>query len=109
MALLANTLYPQHIALTTLTAAEWTSSNPILLRGELGIESDTNRIKIGNGSSNWAALSYIDASILTQISTINSRLDVLEALMTQQLQLADSFHDYFNALAAKTYREENEE
>lgn len=109
MALIANTLYPQHIALTAYTAAEWSASNPILLRGELGIESDTSRIKIGNGSTNWSSLPYIDTDIITQINAITSRLDALEALMTQHQQLADSLHDYFNSLAAKTYREETDE
>ncbi len=40
------------------TAAEWTAANPTLAAGELGYESDTGSFKIGNGSSNWAALSY---------------------------------------------------
>jgi len=34
------------------TAANWTSANPVLLAGELGIETDTLKIKIGNGN-NW--------------------------------------------------------
>ena len=39
-------------------ASEWTSVNPILAAGEIGVETDTNRIKIGNGTSNWASLLY---------------------------------------------------
>ena len=31
------------------TAANWTSANPTLLAGEIGIESDTNKIKLGTG------------------------------------------------------------
>lgn len=41
------------------TAENWTKNNPILLAGEFGIESDTNRIKIGNGVSTWNDLTYI--------------------------------------------------
>jgi hypothetical protein len=41
------------------TAANWTSANPILAQGELGIETDTFKIKAGNGSTAWASLSYI--------------------------------------------------
>lgn len=41
------------------TAANWTSANPTLAAGELGVETDTLRFKVGNGSSNWAALAYI--------------------------------------------------
>jgi len=34
------------------TAANWTSANPVLLAGELGIETDTLKFKVGNGT-NW--------------------------------------------------------
>ena len=34
------------------TAANWTSVNPVLLSGEIGVETDTLLFKIGNGS-NW--------------------------------------------------------
>jgi hypothetical protein len=40
------------------TAANWTSNNPTLLAGEIGIESDTKRMKIGNGTQAWTALAY---------------------------------------------------
>lgn len=40
------------------TAANWIARNPTLLAGEIGIETDTNRMKIGNGTLNWASLPY---------------------------------------------------
>jgi hypothetical protein len=40
------------------TAAAWTAANPVLLLGEIGIETDTLRCKVGNGTSAWSALSY---------------------------------------------------
>lgn len=40
------------------TAAEWTAANPILAAGEMGVETDTQQFKIGNGSSAWNSLSY---------------------------------------------------
>jgi hypothetical protein len=40
------------------TAAQWTSSNPTLSAGEFGFESDTLKLKIGNGSTAWASLAY---------------------------------------------------
>ena len=40
------------------TAANWTSSNPTLLAGEMGVETDTGKFKVGNGSSTWTALAY---------------------------------------------------
>jgi len=45
------------------TAAQWTSSNPVLNAGEMGWESDTNKFKIGDGTNHWADIDYfIDAN-----------------------------------------------
>jgi hypothetical protein len=40
------------------TAADWETVDPILAEGELGIETDTNRIKIGDGTTEWTGLRY---------------------------------------------------
>jgi hypothetical protein len=47
-----------NIQLRRGTAAEWTAANPTLMVGELGLETDTARYKIGDGSTAWASLSY---------------------------------------------------
>jgi len=44
------------------TAAEWVSTT-VLASGELGFETDTNKFKIGNGVSTWAALPYFTTSV----------------------------------------------
>ena len=41
------------------TASNWTSANPTLAQGELGVETDTSKIKIGDGSTAWSSLSYL--------------------------------------------------
>lgn len=40
------------------TAANWTSTNPTLAAGEMGIETDTSKFKVGNGSTAWTSLAY---------------------------------------------------
>jgi len=40
------------------TAANWASANPILASGELALETDTGKFKVGNGTSNWSSLTY---------------------------------------------------
>jgi Major tropism determinant N-terminal domain len=40
------------------TAANWTSNNPTLAAGEFGLESDTGKFKVGNGSTAWNSLAY---------------------------------------------------
>ncbi len=43
------------------TAANWTSTNPTLAAGELGLETDTLKLKLGNGSTAWNSLAYVGA------------------------------------------------
>jgi len=38
------------------TAANWVSSNPVLRQGEIGIETDTLLMKLGNGTSTWTQI-----------------------------------------------------
>ena len=40
-------------------ASEWTVDNPILRAGEPGFESDTRKLKIGDGITHWIDLSYL--------------------------------------------------
>ena len=40
------------------TAAAWTSANPTLAAGEMGLETDTSKWKMGNGSTAWNSLAY---------------------------------------------------
>lgn len=39
-------------------AANWITSNPVLADGEMGLETDTRKFKIGDGSTAWTSLSY---------------------------------------------------
>ncbi|MDP3387712.1 MAG: hypothetical protein Q8S24_10785 [Eubacteriales bacterium] len=40
------------------TAANWAAVNPVLETGQIGIENDTRRFKVGDGSTAWNALPY---------------------------------------------------
>ena len=40
------------------TAAAWTSANTVLTAGEIGFESDTKKMKVGDGSTAWTSLGY---------------------------------------------------
>ena len=46
------------IQLRNDTAANWTTANPILAQGERGVESDTGKVKLGDGSTAWNSLGY---------------------------------------------------
>lgn len=40
------------------TKTEWETVNPILAAGELGLDIDTNQLKLGNGTDAWKTLPY---------------------------------------------------
>ena len=46
------------IQLRNDTAANWTSANPVLAQGEMGIETDTRKFKFGDGVTAWNSLAY---------------------------------------------------
>jgi hypothetical protein len=55
------------------TAAEWTAANPILAAGEFGYETDTKKLKIGNGTSAWTSLAYAGAEDVIPASAFTAR------------------------------------
>jgi len=54
------------------TAAQWTSANPTLASGEWGFETDTNKLKIGNGSTAWNSLSYAVTGALGTVTSVTA-------------------------------------
>ena len=42
-----------------MSASDWASSTLVLLDGELGVESDTGKVKVGNGRDRFSALQYL--------------------------------------------------
>lgn len=42
------------------SASQWSTQNPKLAEGELAVELDTSKFKIGDGIRNWNQLPYVD-------------------------------------------------
>ena len=63
------------------TSTNWTANNIVLLAGEIGIESDTNKFKVGNGTSAWNELDYAGGGDLILYSTTGQNTD---GAMTQK-------------------------
>lgn len=51
------------IQLRNDTAANWKAANPVLLKGEIGVEIDTRKLKIGDGISGYNSLKYISGDL----------------------------------------------
>ena len=77
------------------TASQWTSVNPILAAGEMGVESDTNLFKFGNGSSTWTALVYANNSDVA-IGEISQ--DAIDTALTMGAGLTKTYSDGANTI-----------
>ena len=50
---------PVRVQHKRMSASDWASSSLVLLDGELGVESDTGMVKVGNGRDRFSALQYL--------------------------------------------------
>lgn len=54
------------------SAEKWKSSNPILLKGEIGLENDTNQFKFGDGVTPWNELKHVKLPLNPETPVIES-------------------------------------
>lgn len=64
-------------------AANWASVNPVLSNGEMGVEIDTGRCKVGNDTTAWNSLPYVGTSLLagTGVSIVNGVVSVVPGVV----------------------------
>ena len=75
------TLNLEHIQLKCKNASEWTATD-VLLAGEIGVEIDTHKAKIGDGSTAWTALSYsADPTVQGVVDTLTSKMATAESTL----------------------------
>lgn len=67
-------------------AATWDSKNPVLNKGEIGIEIDTRKMKVGDGTTAWNALSYMGADANDILAVINENRDTCTQIELNQGQ-----------------------
>lgn len=59
---MANTTLDVKIQIRNDTKNNWTTQNSVLLKGEMGVETDTRKFKFGDGVSDWKTLEYASAT-----------------------------------------------
>lgn len=64
---------PTRFKLRRDSASNWTSTNPTLQQGEPGYETDTGKLKVGNGSSAWSALGYFGGIVGAFVGTTDTQ------------------------------------
>ena len=91
------------------TSEQWADANPALLKGEFGVENDTNRFKIGDGITAWNDLPYSDKEVRELIEDAKTSLDegltgirdlikggaTLEEAKAALLELGENYKDVF--------------
>lgn len=84
------------------SSASWTFENPTLSSGEVGLETDTNKIKIGDGTTNWNGLAYFaipyinsaSSSLISYVDTrINNLIDASPGTLDTLNELAAAIND----------------
>lgn len=67
------------------TAANWANKNPVLKEGEIGVETDTNKMKIGNGTLDYNHLAYFggteENSYAATAEAAQTDLDAINAVV----------------------------
>ena len=86
------------------TATEWTNADTalnasgglVLAAGEMAVETNTRKIKIGDGTSRWSALSYVasDSPAITEIAQ-----DAIDQALSMGSGLAKSYNDSTNTIS----------
>ena len=75
------------------TSVRWTAKNPVLESGEIGIETDTNLIKIGDGSLQWNSLNYYMQKPVYTVAEANA----LTVLAGAECHISDEAGGYVSA------------
>jgi len=57
------------------TASQWSTANPVLAQGELGLVTDTGQYKIGDGTTAWNSLSFSELSGTFDSLPLNNTTD----------------------------------
>lgn len=97
------------------TQQNWITNDPVLAAGEFAFSIDENKIKVGNGVSNWTSLLYINATpseITSQINAaIASVIDTAPAALDTLNELAAAINDdptFFTTIATNLSNHESD-
>lgn len=111
-----NSLLDAKIVLRNDTAANWKMANPILLEGEFAVELDTKKFKLGDGTTPWNSLKYLDFGGGSG-GDLEPRVETLESEMTEaqgniyvlSTQMVEALKAASDAAEAKKLAEETSE
>ena len=74
--ILSSPIIKASLILKNATSEHWAENNPILFKGELGIETDTNLLKIGDGKTPYIDLPYVNIPMNSLSELLTSNMPV---------------------------------
>lgn len=77
----------ERIQLRRDTSEKWASVNPVLMEGEVGIETDTKLRKVGDGVNAWNSLDYLAAENIVQELGDSENATVSQETISNELYL----------------------
>lgn len=96
------------IILRNDTSDNWTKNNPVLASGEAGVESNSGKFKLGDGTTAWNNLPYAGGESLAAIApvkvengVVSLNIDGQTIQVNQQGQLACNLDEIGNDLTSK--------
>jgi len=75
------------------SASGWTSADPVLGYGVIGLETDTGKIKIGNGTASWSQLLYSGGGTGELVSSVQGKTGTV-TLSVADLTAAPAVHTH---------------
>jgi hypothetical protein len=86
------------------TAQNWINANPLLKSGEIGIETDTLKFKIGNGINRWNSLTSYAMRLgeANGVATLNSLGKIPTSQLPDIASVTQEVHDAVQLLTLNT-------
>jgi len=83
------------IKIRRATTLQWNTSTKVLSVGELGLDTTLNKLKVGNGSSLWNALPYLN---VLPSEFVELTQDAVDAALTAGTGIAKTYNDTANTI-----------
>lgn len=83
------------IKIRRATTLQWNTSTKVLSVGELGLDTTLNKLKVGNGSSLWNALPYLN---VLPSEFVELTQDAVDAALTAGTGIAKAYNDTANTI-----------
>ena len=69
---MANKVLEARLITRNDTSTNWNNTNPVLIKGEIVLETDTLKLKVGDGINSYDSLPYVQASEETNTITLSA-------------------------------------